>query len=147
MTQGVRSISENGKSGLRNKTQTLFKKLRMRGEPIWWIKNVGSAYQRKGIPDFVVCYAGKFGALELKGTDAPPPTLSQRYELNAIREACGFTMLARTMDDVEHVFLNELRWRAGWWPGGIAVPRRLDSMNVEMKELMEIESRRPVVRV
>jgi hypothetical protein len=115
MTQGIR---ENGNNGLRDKVQKHFTKLRVVGrEPIWFIKNVGSAYQRPGIPDFIVCYCSEFGALELK-VPGEQPTPKQQYELDGVSNAHGVAFTAHSMQEVEQ-FLDELRERSGWWPDGI----------------------------
>jgi hypothetical protein len=100
-------MKENGSSGLRAKTNELFKKLKAAGEPIWYVKTSGNPYQRPGVPDFIVCYGGVFGALELK-SPGEVPTTKQTYELKWVDTAFGVAWWADSIEGVEQ-FLSCLK--------------------------------------
>lgn len=59
-----------------------------------------SGYGRKGIPDLLCCWRGRFLAIEVKcGKDKPTPW--QERELTAIANADGAAMVARNLDEVQ----------------------------------------------
>jgi hypothetical protein len=92
-------MKENGNNGLRAKTGQLFNKLRLAGEPIWYLKTSGSAFQRAGVADYLVIYDGRAGALELK-SPGERPTPPQEHELRWVAKAHG---LAGWADSIEGV--------------------------------------------
>jgi len=72
----------------------------------YWIKIHVGAYQKKGEPDIVGCYKGKFYALELKqGKNKPSPL--QEYKLNLIRKSGGKSMAIYSLEDVRELFKND----------------------------------------
>ncbi len=105
-------MKENGSHGLRAKTTAWFTAV-ARAEPFWWYKVVGSPYARPGVPDFVCCYRGVFGALELKRPGEKESGLRprQEFEVGAIQRAHGIVGVAETMDEVR-AFLDRLRAHA-----------------------------------
>jgi hypothetical protein len=58
--------------------------------------------RKKGEPDFVVCCAGHFVAIECK-TGHEQPTDEQQAQLNLITLNGGATCVARSLDDVRAV--------------------------------------------
>lgn len=102
-----RNTRENGSNGLRAKVVRHFTALKRAGEPIWWLKVFGNRFQRPGVPDFLVCWGGVFGALELK-QPGEHPTPIQTKEIADIRQAGGIVCVADSMEGVD-LFLAWLR--------------------------------------
>lgn len=76
-------------SALKRKIIQAVKVLRNRdGLPLHWLKIHGNAFQRTGEPDLILCYAGRFLAVELK-VGSNKPTRIQSHRLNQWREAGG----------------------------------------------------------
>lgn len=74
----------------------------LRERKIWFVKVHGEAMQKRGIPDLICCYEGRFVALEVKdkGNFATP---LQRYELARIAKAGGEQAVVYSVADVEKV--------------------------------------------
>ena len=68
------------------------KHLRERGA--WVLKTWSGGFQRSGIPDLLICYKGRFIAIELKAEKGKVSDL-QRRELELIREAGGLGFVLR----------------------------------------------------
>ena len=64
----------------------------------------GTGLERKGTPDLLVCYHGKFIALEVKMSGGKPTKL-QEYELAKVRKAGGVAKVIHSMEELE-VLLN-----------------------------------------
>ena len=62
---------------------------------IWFLKIHGHRMQRGGVPDFVVCYQGRFKAIELKREDQQPTPL-QINEMRGIIWAGGYADVAHS---------------------------------------------------
>lgn len=96
---------------LTKKVREMIESDRRAGVPIWGLKTSGGPYQRVGVPDWLLCVNGQFGALELKHpngeTDATP---RQLREIELIRKAGGLVYVARSMVEVE-ALIDELRLR------------------------------------
>jgi hypothetical protein len=105
--------SENSRAGLRARTKTYFQKLKRAGEPIWWVKTSGNPFGGMGTSDFIVCYGGLFGALELKAPGGEP-TPRQARTLDEVEGARGLSWVADSDADVT-VFVNVLRFRSSEW--------------------------------
>lgn len=55
----------------------------------WFIKYwAGSQFTKSGIPDLLICYKGKFIAIEVKAENGKPSDL-QKYNIRKIEEAGG----------------------------------------------------------
>ena len=63
--------------------------------PLWWLKVHGGPWQRRGVPDFIVCVRGRFLAIELKAPGRKP-TPAQAVELARL-QAAGAAVLVATM--------------------------------------------------
>ena len=79
----------------------------------WHVKNLGSAMGRRGIPDFVICFHGRFVAIELKaGKGVTTPI--QDVEHAKIAAASGVVAVARSLDEVKRILEDvEMRVAAG----------------------------------
>lgn len=65
-------------------------------------KEHGGQYGTAGIPDIIVCYKGRFVALEAKvGKNQPTPL--QAATIEQIRKAGGTAAVVRSVDDVKDV--------------------------------------------
>ena len=82
---------------LESKVQTrILKELKHRG--IYCYKNIVT--NRKGIPDIIVCFRGRFIALEVKRQGGKPTEL-QIYNIKKIRESGGIARIVYSWEDVE----------------------------------------------
>lgn len=111
-------MNESGASGLRTKATTYFAHV-ARTEALYWVKQYGNPFTRGGIPDFLLCYDGVFGALELK-REGEIPTHKQMHELRLIDQRGGLAGWTDSMLGVR-LFLEMLR---AYEPGsGIGVKK------------------------
>ena len=62
---------------------------------------------KAGVPDLIVCYKGKFIALEVK-TDKGETTPLQYYNLREIEKAGGWGYIVRSVEDVQ-LILKQLK--------------------------------------
>lgn len=67
----------------------------------WWCMPIGSGWGRAGIPDFLVCYQGRFYGIETKapGKRSNTTTMQDR-EIAGINQAQGTALV---IDDVEQL--------------------------------------------
>lgn len=70
---------------------------------IYYVRTNNWGYGRKGIPDILACYQGRFVAVEAK-VRPDKPTAWQNRELNAIRAAKGIAIVAYSVEDLGSVF-------------------------------------------
>ena len=72
---------------------------------VWFFKVFGNGIQAGGIPDFIICYRGRFVAIELKRPDGQG-RLEKRQEaqLRRICEAGGIAVVIDSFDDFKRVF-------------------------------------------
>lgn len=74
----------------------------------WFIKYwAGAQYTKSGVPDLLVCYKGKFIAIEVKAENGKPSEL-QLYNLRKIEEAGGmsFLLYPRDFDNFKNIIEN-----------------------------------------
>jgi hypothetical protein len=83
---------------LKKKIHDHLRAMKNAGEPLWFVKIHGHQMQRKNLPDFIICYRGKFIGIELK-VDAEV-TVGQQLELRDIRNAEGVAKVARSLEEV-----------------------------------------------
>lgn len=81
------------------------------GVPCWWIKTHGSAYQKRGVPDILLCWRGRFVGIEVKQS-GQSPTRIQAHTMRMIREAGGLAFVARSVDDVQREINQGSKWDA-----------------------------------
>lgn len=70
----------------------------------WFDNPVRNGYGRRGVPDIVVCYRGRFLAIEVKRDATREPTPWQDRELAAIQEAGGRAIVAWSAEQVRSEF-------------------------------------------
>lgn len=101
-------MKESGNSGLRVKTTHFFDAEIAAGAPLYWVKQYGSVYTRAGVPDFLVCYAGLFGGLEIK-REGERSTRKQMHELELINARGGLAGWADSMSGVRAYYARLVR--------------------------------------
>lgn len=78
-------------------TKRLVEELRRQGA--WTYKTHGGPFTRAGVPDLLVCYKGRFLALEVKtGSGVVSPR--QMVEIEAVEQAGGFAYVCRGRDSI-----------------------------------------------
>ena len=70
-------------------------------ECFFW-KEHGGQYGTAGIPDIIVCYKGRFIALEAK-VGRNKPTRLQAATIEQIRRAGGVAAVVRSVEEVEEI--------------------------------------------
>lgn len=73
------------------------------GDDWWGFKPMMMGYGRKGIPDIIGCYKGRFIAIEVKA-EGGVLTEWQEKELKSIDRASGWTLIAYCVEDVKKFF-------------------------------------------
>lgn len=68
------------------------------------VKYFGCTYTQAGVPDLLVCYKGRFIAIEVK-TDSNKTSSLQDINIQQIKEAGGIAFVARSLEEVK----NEIR--------------------------------------
>ena len=64
----------------------------------WYVKYWGGGlYTKRGVPDILVCYKGRFIAVETKADNGRPTEL-QLYHIKRIQEAGGIAMVLYPKD-------------------------------------------------
>lgn len=68
----------------------------------WYTMPHQAGYSKRGVPDVLACYKGRFIAIETK-FGYNKPTKIQNHELNTIRKAGGFALVVNEANykDVE----------------------------------------------
>lgn len=77
----------------------------LKSKGAYFVKQFGCAFSKSGVPDLLVCYKGRFIAVELKAEKGEPSAL-QLYNLDEIRKAGGYGFLLYPKD--LPIFLNFL---------------------------------------
>ncbi len=86
-------------TALKNRISGWLKKL---VPDVWFFKTHGSPYQRRGIPDFLICWKGQWYAFECK-VGKNKPTRSQLFELAALKAAGAVTGVVHSLDEVKRL--------------------------------------------
>ena len=84
--------------------QNIRKYLATLPECFFW-KEHGGQYGTAGIPDIIVCYKGRFIALEAK-VGKNQPTRLQAATIEQIRRAGGIACVVRSVDEVKETINN-----------------------------------------
>lgn len=87
---------------LQNKCLEYCRSLKKQGKPIVAIKQHGSAFSSRGVPDILLCIKGAFVAVELKVGDNRPTPLQAEY-MERIKKAGGMAMVITTYEDFVRV--------------------------------------------
>lgn len=86
----------NPETKIQNKIMDYLKKNRIL---VW---RISDNYIMAGFPDLLVCYQGKFIALEVK-TPKGTATKQQEYVMQNINEQGGIAEVVRSVEDVEKI--------------------------------------------
>ena len=86
---------------VKKKVRAVLDKLR---PALWWYMPVQTGYGVRGIPDFVVCFAGRFIAIETKDPAGKNSlTALQTLQRDAILEARGQYLVVRSDEDIANL--------------------------------------------
>lgn len=87
-----------------NETQLVeaIKKYLKRVSELFFWKEHGGQYGTAGIPDVIVCYRGRFIALEVK-TPRGKPTVLQEVTIRQILKAGGIATVVRSVGEVRAI--------------------------------------------
>ncbi len=78
-------------------------------KPFWMNIIGGNPMQRGGVPDMLICYRGRFIAVEAKRADGKGRlSEAQKVVIAEILHAGGYAFVAKTVDDVKNCF-DEIR--------------------------------------
>lgn len=69
---------------------------------LFFWKEHGGQYGTAGIPDLIICYKGRFIALECK-VGRNKPTILQEVTIKQILRAGGYAMVVRSVDEVKGI--------------------------------------------
>jgi hypothetical protein len=72
------------------------------GRRLWFVKLHGGPYQRAGMPDLVVVYAGGVFFFEVKSENGEPTRL-QLFTIEQLKMAGATAMVVRSVDEVKRV--------------------------------------------
>ena len=72
---------------------------------IFYWKEQGGQFGTAGIPDIIICYKGRFIALEVKRPGGKP-TLLQKITLNKIEKANGIAKIVTSLEQVKQIIEN-----------------------------------------
>ena len=72
---------------------------------LFFWKEHGGQYGTAGIPDLIICYKGRFIALEVKRPGGKP-TLLQKITLNKIEKAKGIAKIVTSVEQVKEIIEN-----------------------------------------
>ncbi len=83
---------------LKDEVHDRLKVCRGRGLRVWFLKTHGHPMQRVGVPDYLVCFEGRFKAIELKRIGENPTPL-QAIEMRAILASGGYAGVAYSWEE------------------------------------------------
>lgn len=70
----------------------------------WFLKTAGSAAQKSGVPDILICVRGHFFAIETKREDGSGrPSEQQLIECKNINAAGGHAMVSRDFNEIKNL--------------------------------------------
>lgn len=72
------------------------------GQNIWILKTHGSGYQKRGVPDLLICLYGRFIAIEVK-MPGKEPTENQRAVMWEMQKAGVYTACVTTVSHAVNV--------------------------------------------
>ncbi len=79
----------------------------------YWIRVAGGSYSKIGDPDLVVCYKGRFIALEVKTPTGVQSEWQKTREIQ-IKTARGVYAIVESADDVEKVLADSIKEVNPW---------------------------------
>lgn len=77
----------------------------LKSKGAYYVKYFGNSFSQVGVPDLLVCYKGRFIAIEVKNEKGKTSPL-QDYNIKAIKQAGGISLVARSVEDVSKVIDN-----------------------------------------
>lgn len=79
----------------------------------WYDNPVRNGYGRRGVPDIVCCYKGKFIAFEVKASVDMEPSPWQKREIEAIHAAGGMAVVVSSVEKVKGIiaYMNRMAQR------------------------------------
>jgi hypothetical protein len=69
---------------------------------LYFFKQHGGIYGTAGVPDLIICYKGKFAALECKASGRKP-TVLQQIAIRQINAAGGIAAVVYSLEDAKEV--------------------------------------------
>ena len=72
----------------------------LKSKGAYYVKYFGNKFSQVGVPDLLVCYRGMFVAIEVKNDKGKTSPL-QDINLQQIKDAGGYSIVARSVKDVE----------------------------------------------
>ncbi len=90
----------NPETRLTNKIRKALR--RMNPDDVWW-KIHGGPSQESGIPDLLGCHRGRFIALEVKVDLRSKASPKQRYQLDRVTKALGYSAVVKSPSDALEV--------------------------------------------
>lgn len=76
-------------------------RLRREGQPVWYFKVHGGAFQQSGIPDLQICFGGVAVYCEVKAPGTGRLSLAQKVAMREIDAAGGVTGVATGVADLQ----------------------------------------------
>lgn len=74
------------------------------GRNAWFLKVAGSAAQRKGVPDILICLNGRLIGIETKREDGTGrPSENQKIECKKIMEAGGYAIISDNLEEIKNL--------------------------------------------
>ena len=71
---------------------------------VWFMKVVGNSVQKAGVADFLICYRGRFIAVELKRPDGKgEATERQLLELKKVRNAGVIGVVIESLEELKEL--------------------------------------------
>lgn len=71
----------------------------------YYVKYFGNSFSQVGVPDILACYKGHFIGIEVKNEKGKTSPL-QDYNLEEIKKAGGYSLVARSVEDVEYIITD-----------------------------------------
>ena len=71
----------------------------------YYVKYFGNQFSQVGVPDILCCYKGYFIGIEVKNEKGKTSPL-QDINLQQIKDAGGYSLVARSVEDVKKVIDN-----------------------------------------
>ena len=90
---------------MREKTIENKIKTYLRSKGAYCVKYHGNQFSQVGVADLLVCYKGKFLAIEIKNETGKTSPL-QDVNIELVKKAGGISFVARSVEDVRQVIDN-----------------------------------------
>jgi len=77
----------------------------LKSKGAYYVKYFGNQFSQVGVPDILACYKGRFIGIEVKNEKGKTSPL-QDINLQQIKNAGGYSLVARSVEDVEWVIVD-----------------------------------------